>query len=313
MELFINDIAHYLPDNYIPNDYFLDVNGIDNEWIIARTGIHLRTKAKEGENTNTMGCEAVSRLHIPLDDVDLIIGASYTPYDTVGTLAHSIQRKFNIQHTKAIYLSSACSSLINAIELAEAYFISGKAKKALVVASEHNSAYSNESCEKSGHLWGDGAVAIIIEGEKRKNTHAKIIGIDTQAMGGEGKGPDGVFLRPTQGGLLMPFGKDVFVNACKYMEKALLELLDAKNMKIDQVKYIIPHQANERIIQNIAKRINKERSIILSNIDKYGNTGCASTGICLSENLSKMNKGDIVGVTVFGGGYSAGALLLEFM
>ena len=108
--MYINSISHYLPKHIIRNDYFKKVNGLSEEWILSRTGIEERRKALSKENTNTMAIEAVNvalnQLPYSIADIDLIIGATYTPYDTVGTLAHSVQNEFNISDAKAISLSA---------------------------------------------------------------------------------------------------------------------------------------------------------------------------------------------------------------
>ena len=149
MNLYINAFAHYLPEGKVPNAYFKDVNGLDDEWIYSRTGIRNRSKALEGENTNTMAVEAVRRLKerlpFPIEEVDLIVAATYSPYDTVRTAAHTVQRVFDIADAKCLSVSSACSSFINALEIAEGYFAMGKATKAIVLASEHNTKYANET------------------------------------------------------------------------------------------------------------------------------------------------------------------------
>lgn len=166
MELFINKISHYLPDSVVPNSYFKEVNGLDDEWIYSRTGIKNRSKAAANENTNTMGIKAVdlatTDLPYPMEEIDLIIAATYSPYDTVATPAHMVQRRYHIEHAKCVSVSSACSSFINAMEIAQGYFALGKATKALIIGAEHNTAYANENDPQSGHLWGDGAVAFFV-------------------------------------------------------------------------------------------------------------------------------------------------------
>jgi 3-oxoacyl-[acyl-carrier-protein] synthase-3 len=316
MRMFINAISHYIPEERIPNEYFKNVNGLDDEWIYERTGIRTRSKAGKGENTNTMSIEAVKRANksLPFDikEVDLIVGASYTPYDTVATIGHVIQREFGIQDARVVYLSSACSSMVNAIELVEGYFATGKASRALVIASEHNSLYSNEKCEKSGHLWGDGATALFISDEPIGIKPGEILNIFTRGLGHIGKGTDAVYLRPGDGGLQMPDGRDVFMHACNFMRVALENSLENCNLALEDLDYIIPHQANQRIIANLIKQLSLSSKKVLTNISELGNTGCASTGICLSQNIDKIPEDSIVGITVFGGGYSAGALILRF-
>jgi 3-oxoacyl-[acyl-carrier-protein] synthase III len=314
--MFIDSIGHYLPGELVSNEYFADVNGLSDEWIFTRTGIKTRTKAKERETTNTMGIEAVrvasQNLPYNIKDVDLIIGASYTPYDTIGTIAHTIQREFNLENAKSVYVSSACSSLINALEIVEGYFASGKSERAIVVASEQNSLYNDESNEISGHLWGDGAACLFLSKKQTKPGQAVIKDIYTKGLGHIGRGTEGVYLHPTNGGLLMPFGKDVFVHACNFMIDALELVLKRNNLSADDLDYIIPHQANVRIINHIKHSLNIPEEKMLTNIEELGNTGCASTLIVLSQNIEKMIPQTRVGVTVFGGGYSCGSLFIQF-
>lgn len=316
MRMFINTISHYIPKQRISNEYFKKLNGLDDEWIFERTGIRTRSKAAIGENTNTMAIEAVKNAipSLPFDikEVDLIVGASYTPYDTVSTIGNAIQSEFGIPDAKVVYVSSACSSMVNALEIVEGYMATGKATRALVVASEHNTVYSDETCEKSGHLWGDGAAALFISEEPIGKKPGEILNIFTRGLGHVGKGTESVYLRPNEGGLQMPDGRDVFMHACNFMRVALEESLEGCNLGIDDLDFIIPHQANQRIISNLIKQLSLVPKKVLTNISELGNTGCASTGICLSQNINKIPEDSLVGITVFGGGYSAGAFVIRF-
>lgn len=312
MKIYLSKLSHYIPEKIVPNAYFESVNGLEDEWIYSRTGIKERRKAAADENANTMAIEAVRDLVEDLGGVDLIVSASYTPHDTVATISHVVQREFNIENAQAVYVSSACSSLINAIEIVEGYFAMGKATKALVIASEHNTAYSDESCEKSGHLWGDGAFAMTVTKEDVTGDQPCIIDICTKGLGHIGQGPEAVFLIPRKNGLEMPNGRDVFIHACEYMEDSLSTLAKRNGIQLSDLDYLIPHQANDRIIVNLSRRLKFDRKNIFSNIEKLGNTGCASTGICLSQNFYKIETGSLLGVTVFGGGYSSGGMLIQF-
>ena len=314
--MFINTISHYIPEQRVPNEYFKQLNGLDDEWIFDRTGIRTRSKAAADENTNTMAVKAVAAAlkDLPFDikEVDLIVGASYTPYDTVATMGHVVQREFGIQEAQVLYVSAACSSLVNALEIVEGYFAMGKATRALVVASDHNTFYSDETCEKSGHLWGDGATALFISEEPIGPKPGEILNIFTRGLGHIGKGTEAVYLRPGDGGLQMPDGRDVFMHACNFMRVALEKTLENANLTIEDLDFIIPHQANHRIIANLIKQLNLSPKKVLTNIQELGNTGSASTGICLSQNMAKIPADSLVGITVFGGGYSAGAVLVRF-
>ena len=194
--MYINAMGTYVPSLRIDNDYFKDVNGLTGEWILQRTGISSRSKCAPGENVNTMAFDAVedARKHLPYDvkDVDLIVAAHYVAYDTVATVAHEVQRRFNIHGAKAVYASSACSSFINGLEIIEGYFAMGKASRALLVCSEENTYYSNESDPKSGHLWGDAAVAFFLSKDKAADTDVKVSTVFTEGLGDIGRGPGGV-------------------------------------------------------------------------------------------------------------------------
>ncbi len=313
--MYINSIGYYLPELVVPNSYFRKVNGLTAEWIFSRTGIIERRKADKEENTNTMAIEAVKHAlpdnPFSIQDVDLIIGSTYSPYDTVVTVAHEIQHNFNISGVKVVSVSAACSSFINSVEIVEGYFASNKAEFALIVASEHNTAYSNESDESSGHLWGDGAAAVFISKKRLSENDLKILDVTTEGLGNIGNPNESVFLHPSNGGIKMPNGRDVFINANKFMSKALIDILMKNSMSINDVKYVIPHQANARIIENVRSqlKIGKEKMII--NIDKLGNTGSASTPIALAQIKKKIKHKDVIGITVFGGGYSSGAMLIK--
>ena len=155
----------------------------------------------------------------------------------------------------------------------------------------------------------DSAISASPEGEKA----AKILDIFTRGLGHIGKADTAVYLRPRHGGIGMPEGRDVFINACHYMIEGLQVVTESNGKTLADLKYIAPHQANKRIMATIARQIDFPEDRILSNIGEVGNTGCPSCGIALSQNLDRVERGDLVGLTVFGGGYSCGAVLLEFI
>lgn len=313
--MYINSTGFYIPEGRVYNDHFLNVNGLTSDWILKRTGINSRSIVGEGEGHNSMGLAAIEnaleKLPYDIKELDLIVSASYSPYDTVATLAHIAQQKYDIPEMKAVYASAACSSFVNGLEIIEGYFASGKAKKALLVSSEHNTYYSNESDPKCGHLWGDGAVAFFLSSEPIAENEPEIKQIYTRGLGNVSKGPEGVRLRPKEGGIAMPDGKDVFIHACKYMVQALEGVTKPENLTLQDLTYIICHQANKRIVANVANQLNMPENRFLNNIEELGNTGSASAAIVFAQNRDKFKKGDHIGLTVFGGGYSCGAFLVK--
>lgn len=314
--MYINSTGYYIPDERVDNAHFLPINGLSDDWIIKRTGIHTRSRAAADENQNSMAIAAVrdAMKGLPYDikDVDLIVSAAYSAYDTVATVAHETQKEFDIDGAKALYLSSACSSFVNGLEVVEGYFAMGKAKRALLICSEHNTYYANERDVKCGHLWGDAAVAFFLSASPCAEDEAKITAIYTCGLGNISKGPEGVKLRPKVDGITMPDGRDVFVHACKYMISALNEAgkMDG-GMKATDFDYIICHQANLRIVANVAHQLELPDERFLNNIGELGNTGSASAPLVFAQHRADFKKGEKIGVTVFGGGYSCGSFIVN--
>lgn len=315
--MYIIGMGGYIPPKTIDNSYFSEITGLSEDWFLSRTGIKTRRKAEKAENTNTLAIKAIENLinenELDISDIDLIVGATYTPYDSIHTLAHAAQSYLKISDIPVLSISTACSSFVNALEIVEGYFAMGKAQKALVVASDHNTAYSDETDKNSGHLWGDGASATLITHKKPTSKALKILDIITAGGGNLGKAPESVFLRPIHEGFLMNNGKDVFLHACEYMSKISQKIL-AKNLKnVEDISYFIPHQANWRITQNVAESLKLPLDKVLSNIQYLGNTGCAGCSIALWEHQEKYQPHDLIVMAVFGGGYSYGAALLELV
>ena len=313
--MYINAMGSYVPAQRLGNDYFTSINGLTPEWIEQRTGIRTRSRAGEGENHNTMGLEAVrdalKRLPYPVTDVDLIVSAAYSPLDLVGTLAHVAQREFEIDGAKAVYCSSACSSFINGLEIVEGYFAMGKATKAWIISSEHNSYYANERDPKSGHLWGDGAVAWFISKDRVTPDDWQILDIFTEGLGNTGKGPEGVRLRPAEDGITMPDGRDVFIHACRYMIHALNHSLEHSGLQREDISHFICHQANKRIVAQVAHQLDLDMDSFYNNIEELGNTGSASAALVLTQYADQVRTGEKTALMVFGGGYSCGCFIVQ--
>lgn len=293
------------------------LNGLTPEWIHERTGIKERRITNEGETTDTLALDAVKNglKNLPFDykEIDLIVSASYTPYDTVATISHKIQHFLDIPDIPAVYISTACSSFLNAMEVVQGYFAMNKATKALVVVAEHNSFYNDTTNTQSGHLWGDGAAAMFLSKERMQDSDMEVVDIFTKGAATVGKSIEAVNLVPHLGktGIAMENGKDVFINACEYMTKSTLKILTDNGFTLADLSYFIPHQANLRITKNVAQQLNLPEEKAVTNLDMMGNTGSAGCAIGLAQVSPKVKKGDIIVVTVFGGGYSYGAMLIK--
>ncbi|MEM8894856.1 MAG: 3-oxoacyl-[acyl-carrier-protein] synthase III C-terminal domain-containing protein [Bacteroidota bacterium] len=311
--MFIHQTAHYIPSRRVDNAHFEAINGLTSDWITERTGMYERSRAAEDENTNTMAIEATKLLQekVDLSDVDLIVAGSYTFFDMIVTPAHATQRYLQLANIPVVGITTACSSFLNAAEIVEGYFAIGKSSKALVILSEQNSLYHNEADPKAGHLWGDGAVALLFTKERQSETDLTVVDITTSGAANVSKGTEGVMLRPMHGGIGMPHGKDVFINACNYMSTQTKSILERHDMTVDDLTYLVPHQANLRISKNVMQTLGLPEEKALSNVQYLGNTGSAGSAIALSEHWDEYKSGDVLVVVVFGGGYSYGAMLLK--
>jgi 3-oxoacyl-[acyl-carrier-protein] synthase-3 len=314
--VYLHSVAAYLPAAIIDNAHFTRLNGLADEWIIERTGIRERRKAAPGENSNTMAIAATDAVlaqapAFAADSIDLIVVGTYTPHDTIFTAAHAVQRHLGINEIPTVCISSACSSLLNAVEIVEGYFAMNKARRALVVVSEHNTAYNNEADTIAGHLWGDGAAALLISKAQIGPDDLHIREVVTGGAAPVSKADEAVTLKPVERGIVMPFGRDVFQQACTYMARVTQTLLDKHHIPNEELTYLIPHQANLRISLNVVKQLGLAPERAVSNIERLGNTGCAGAAIALAEVWDTIKVGNKVIITVFGGGYSYGAMLLE--
>ncbi|MDR2814247.1 MAG: ketoacyl-ACP synthase III [Prevotellaceae bacterium] len=314
--MFINAAGYYIPPKRVPNDYFLTVNGLTDEWIFQRTGIKTRAWATEQETIDYMCIEAVKnalpQLPYSLIDVDLIVFASYSPADTVATTAHIVQREFGMNRAKAFFVSSACSSAMNAMEIIEMFFVGGKASKALLLSADRNTSYYNPQDPKVGHLWGDAAAAFFFSKARARTNEPQVTDIVTHGLGHVGKGKEGVYLEPRKEGIQMHNGKDVFIHGCSYIASCVQEITARNGYSVADLAYFISHQANMRIVNHVVNELGIPKEKSLCNISELGNTGSVSSMLILAQNYGRFRPGDLICISVFGGGYSAGACLIKF-
>jgi len=313
--MYINSIAHYIPEGVLTNEYFSKKLGLTEDDIFKKSGIRERHVTKSDENTNTMSVRVCDLLKekMPFDicEIDLIVGATYSPHDTVATLAHQIQHHFQIENVQVLSVSTACSSFVNAMEVVEGYFAMNKASKAIVLVSEHNTVYNDENNAYSGFLWRDGAAAMTVTKDRISESDVEVVEIETRGYAHYAKAMHAVNLRPLSDRIQMGDGKDVFINASKLMSQNTTDILDRNGFDISQLTYLIPHQANLRIIKKVGELLGLYNGSVITNIESLGNTGSASSAIALSQTWHRFKKNDLAVVTVFGGGYSSGCMLLK--
>ena len=321
----ITAVGKYLPKKKLTNknlEKFLDTS---DEWIRERTGIETRRIASKNEATSDLCIKAIKKLldkkKIDPNEIDAIIVATVTPDMMFPSTACIIQKEIGANNAWGFDLSAACSGFLFALETGSQFISSGKYKKVLVIGSDTMSSILNYSDRNTCILFGDGAGVVLLEPSK------KGYGIIDSKLNIDGSG--GKFLYLKAGGSRLPTsvetvknkhhflyqeGKTVFKYAVRGMYNVSKDILERNNITIDDIKLFIPHQANKRIIESTAKKLNIDSNKVLINIDKYANTTAGTIPIGLYDAVKekKVSKGDYVLVTVFGAGFTFGSTLIKW-
>lgn len=316
----------YLPERVLTNQDFEKMVDTSDEWISTRTGMKERRIAAEDEFTSDMGYQASLRAikdaGISPEEIDLVIFATLTPDYVFPSTACMIQEKLGATHAAGFDMQAACTGYIYGLSIAKAFIESGMYKTVLVVAAEKLSSIVNYKDRNTCILFGDGASACVVSHQKGKS---KSLWIQDVSLGSDGEQaellvlPAGGSRRPASfetvsEGLhyLKMEGKEVFKHAVRRMESACKACIDRVGLSEEEVSWLIPHQANARIIETIAKRFQIPMERVFLTIHKYGNTSASSVGIALDELLKEkeISEGDNMLLTAFGSGLTWGASII---
>jgi 3-oxoacyl-[acyl-carrier-protein] synthase-3 len=321
----IISVGSYVPEKVITNADLEKMVDTSDEWITTRTGIKARRIAAETEYTSDMAAKAallaMERGNITADQIDLIIVATITPDMMFPATACLVQNKIGARRSAAFDVEAACSGFIYALEIGQQFIMSRTYETVLVVGAEKLSTIVDWKDRNTCVLFGDGAGAAILQ--HRTDAH----GLLTACMGAEGDKaellcmPGGGSRCPATaesvaGGLhfLRMDGKETFKNAVTAMLTAGKEALRRCEIDISQIKCVIPHQANRRIIDAVGERLGVQPDQLFVNLDKYGNTSAASVAIALDEAVQqgRIQRGDLVLLVVFGAGLTWAAAVIEW-
>ena len=313
----------FLPEKILSNLDLEKMVDTTDEWITTRTGMKERRIASENEHTSTMGVnaaiKALEMANIHPNEIDLILFATLTPDYPFPSSACLVQKELGAVNAAAVDLQAACTGYLYALSMAKAYVESGMYRYVLVIASEKLSTIVNYEDRSTSILFGDGAASCVV------STIGKGLEINHVNLGADGNQAD--LLKMPGGGSRIPAseesvksklhyltmdGKEVFKHAVRRMEQACIFSLNQAGLKEEDVHYLIPHQANIRIIEALAKRFNLPIERVYITIHKYGNTSASSLGIALDEFLrtGKMEIGQHLVLTAFGAGLTWGACVL---
>ncbi|MBI4654109.1 MAG: ketoacyl-ACP synthase III [Nitrospirae bacterium] len=321
----ITGTGSYAPEKVLGNFDLEKMVDTSDGWITERTGIKERRIAKGIQSASDLGVEAAKKaIHmagIMPKDIDMLIVATMSGDMPMPSTASIIQEKLGIKNSPAFDINAACSGFIYGLEIADSFIKSGKFKKVLLVGTEVLSRFTDWEDRTTCVLFGDGAGAVIMEPTKRNR------GIVSMQLHSDGSLWD--LLCVPGGGSRHPASKETvkdrlhyikmkgnktFKVAVKALESLVVNTLKANKIKPSQIALLIPHQANLRIIQAVAKRLHLPMSKVVVNIDKYGNTSSASIPLALDEAVraGRINDGDYILLEAFGGGLTWGAALIKW-
>ena len=317
-------LGRYLPARVLTNKELEKMVDTTDEWITTRTGIKERRIARSDEATSDMAAEAaraaLKDANLTANDIDLIIVATITPDMFFPATACLVQDKLGCRTVPAFDVSVACSGFIYGIAIADQFIRSGTYKHALVIAAEKLSSITDWSDRSTCVLFGDGAGAAVLGPVE----HGGILSV---SLGANGK--QGDLIKLPAGGSRIPTtvksiedklhfikmnGAELFKHAVRIMADAALGATQQLGLTADDIKLVIPHQANIRILNAVAKRMGLTEDKIYLNIEKYGNMSAASSAVALVEAVKegRIKKGDKILLDAFGGGLTWGAMVIEW-
>lgn len=318
----ISGIASYLPDDVLDNEMLSKMVDTNDEWITTRVGIKERRILKKDVGSSYMGIEAVKKLleetHTDPADVELLICATSNPDYRFPSTASIIIEGAGLKKAYGYDIQAACAGFIVALEDAAAYIKSGLRKKIIVCCTEKMSSMVNYNDRSTCPLFGDGAACVLVE-----PTEEPVVGVIDGVFHVDGRGLEHLVMwgggsaQPTTQQtlddgkhFLFQDGRNVYKNAVTDMYTASVEILRRNNLSAETIDWLVPHQANLRIIEAVSSRAGIPQEKVLVNIQHTGNTSAASIPICLDEFKHQLKKGDKVLLTAFGAGFTWGSMLL---
>ena len=312
----------YLPEQVLTNDDLAKRVDTSDEWIQARTGIRQRHVAAEGETTSDLACHAAMRAMeaagVSAGELDLIVLGTTTPDLIFPSSACLLQHKLGANGCPAFDVNAACSGFIYALTIADKFIRSGAAKTALVVGSETLTRMLDWNDRGTCVLFGDGAGAVVLKADHETG----ILSTHMHADGGKKEllwNPVGVSagFRPDEenaGVRVLMTGNEVFKHAVKALDAVVEEALAFNGMDRTEIDWLVPHQANLRIIEATAKRLDMPMERVIVTVDRHGNTSSGSVPLALDEAVrgGKIQRGQLVLLEAFGGGFTWGSALLRY-
>jgi 3-oxoacyl-[acyl-carrier-protein] synthase-3 len=320
----ITGVGGYVPDYILNNDEISRLVDTNDEWIMQRIGIKERRILKEeGKATSDMAVRAISELFKKTgakpEEIDLLICPTITSDLPFPSTANIIGHKLGLVNALTYDISAACSGFIYGLEMASRMLESGAYKKAIVVGADMMSSITNYNDRATCPLFGDGAAAVLVE------PTTEDVGVIDRILGYDGNGIANLHMKA--GGSLRPSshetidneehfvyqeGQAVYKSAVSKMSDVSVEIMERNHLAAPDLAYLIPHQANRRIIEAVGRRMGLKTEQVLVNIQKYGNTTAATIPLCFWDFEKKFKKGDHIILTAFGAGFTYGSIYLRW-
>ena len=315
----VQSVGHYLPERVVENSEFESTLETNDAWIRSRTGIERRHFAAENETTSDMGIKAaqaaLENADCTVDDVDAIILATSTADLTFPSAATMVQNGLGMRHGFAFDVQAVCAGFLYALTTANSMIASGQANRILVIGAETFSKLMDWTDRGTCVLFGDGAGAMLIEAQHDKNSDR---GILATALRSDGRYKDilyvdgGVSLQTT--GYLRMQGKEVFRHAVEKLSTIALETLEQAGLTTQDVDWIVPHQANKRILEGMSKRLKIPMEKVVMTVNDHGNTSAASIPLAMAVAIENklIKTGDVVVTGAIGGGLAWGTAVIRW-
>jgi len=320
----ITGVHGYVPDYILTNEELTKMVDTNDEWIISRTGVKERRILKgDGQGSSVLGAEAVKGLcekrGIDPSEIDLLICATATPDMLFPATANLISHKVGAINAFGYDVMAACSGFLYALVTGAKFVESGSHKKVVVVGADKMSSIVDYTDRATCIIFGDGAGALLLEPSEDENV------IIDSVLKSDGSGAEFLYLKA--GGSARPAshetvdnkehyiyqeGQTVFKFAVKKMAEVSVEVMERNNLKGEDIDWLVPHQANKRIIDATANMMDLDHSKVMLNIEKYGNTTSGTLPLCLWDWEDKLKKGDKLMLAAFGGGFTWGAVYLKW-
>lgn len=312
----------YLPKRIVTNEELARKVDTSHEWIVQRTGIHSRHIAADGEKTSDLALaaarDALTHAGIDAGDLDMIVLATATPDETFPATATTVQAALGMSKGAAFDVQAVCSGFVYATNVADNFIRLGQAENVLVIGAETFSRILDWEDRSTCVLFGDGAGAVVLRAEEGKG-RSDDRGILSNCLHSDGQHHDLLYVdggpssTQTVGHLRME-GRDVFKHAVRNLASVIGEALDAAGLAPSDISWLVPHQANQRIISTTARKLKMGEDKIVMTVDHHANTSAASIPLALTEAVrdGRVSSGDVVVLEAMGGGFTWGASVIRW-